>query len=102
MTDTFKATIAIKAETLRDLTDALQSIGESANVSFVLNATISTSIAIEADEADDLRLALDGIAEALEDAEGVQATVKAPANVYARRRLDATPMERMIRRATGD
>lgn len=98
---TYKATISIKAETMRELVAALQSIGEAANMSVVLGAAVSTSIAIETDDMDDLRLALESITDALADT-AVEATAKAPLAAYRNRRLDPTPMERMINRATGE
>lgn len=94
--DTVKATVSLKAESMYALTNALESIAERATMQIVLGATVSVSIAIESDDADDLSDALSAIARAVSLCEGIEASAKAPMTAWNGRRLDATPMERMI------
>ena len=102
MKDTHKATISLKAESLIDLTNALTRIAEDAGMIIVQNAAVSTSIAIEADDLDDLVTALGDVTGAVEQSEGVECKVSAPGSTWHNRRLDPTPMERMIRNAVGE
>lgn len=94
--DTVKATVSLKAESMSALTNALESIAERATMQIVLGANVSVSIAIESDDADDLSDALSAIARAVSLCEGIEASAKAPMTAWNGRRLDATPMERMI------
>lgn len=97
-----KVTITIKAESLIDLVNALTRIAEEASMLIVQSATVSTSLAIEAKDTDDLADALSDVARAVAASEGVEAKISAPATVWHGRRLDPTPMERMINLATGE
>jgi hypothetical protein len=97
--DTYKATFALKADSIRMMTDALDAIAIKSNIVIVINATISTSISIEADDIDDLREALSDVTGAIEESEGVECKVSAPGSAWHGRRLDPTPMERMINKA---
>lgn len=100
--ETHKATISLKAESLVALTQALEQIAQDAGMQIVMNANVSTSIALEADDLDDLGLAISDIASAVARSDGVECKVSAPGSVWHQRRLDATPMERMISQATGE
>lgn len=104
MKDKIKSSVSIKADSMRDLTIALEEIAVRANFAIVLSASVSTSIAIEADDADDLRDALTEIANAIDVSEGVEGSIKAPHGVWTGRTQLAgpTPMERMINQATGE
>lgn len=97
--ETVKATISIKAESMYALTNALESIAERATMQIVTGASVTTSIALEADDADDLSDALSAIARACSLCEGIEASAKAPMSAWDGRRLDPTPMERMINEA---
>jgi hypothetical protein len=97
--DTFKATVSIKAESMYALTNALESIAERATMQIVVGASVSTSISIESDDADDLSTALSAIAHAVGLCEDIESSVKAPMAAWDGRRLDPTPMERMINEA---
>lgn len=97
--DTLKATVSIKAESMYALTNALESIAERATMQIVTGAGVSTSISLEADDADDLSEALGAIAHAVSLCEGIEASAKAPMTAWHGRRLDPTPMERMIDQA---
>lgn len=94
--ETVKATVSIKAESMSDLTNALESIAERATMQIVVGASVSVSIVIESDDADDLSEALSAIARAVSLCEGIEASAKAPMTAWHGRRLDPTPMERMI------
>jgi len=100
-TETHKANITIKAESLSALVEALDRIAVAANMQIVQNATVSTSIAIEADDISDLITALGDVAGAVARSDGVEASIKAPATAWDGRRIDLTPMEKMINRAVG-
>lgn len=102
--DKVKSSVSIKADSMRDLSNALEEIALRANFTIVLNASVSTSIAIEAEDADDLRDALTEIANAIDVSEGVKSDIKAPHGVWTGRTRHAgpTPMERMINQATGE
>lgn len=100
--ETVKASISLKAESLLALVDALTRIAEDAGMVIVQHATVTTSIAINADDLDDLVTALGDVARAVSVSEGVEAKISAPATVWHGRRLDLTPMERMINSATGE
>lgn len=100
--DVHKATIALKAESLIDLTNALTRIAEDAGMVIVQHATVTTSITIEADDLDDLVTALGDVTAAVEASEGVECKVSAPGSAWHNRRLDPTPMERLINSATGE
>ena len=91
-----KATIAIKAESLDALMAALEQIADRATMQIVSGASVSTSLGIESEDADDLAEALSAVAGALGRCDGIESTVKAPMAAWDGRRLDATPMERMI------
>jgi hypothetical protein len=98
--DTYKASISLKAESLGDLNEVLDLIANASGISLVTKATISTSISIEAESIDFLRRVLDGIADAIGGTLAeVDVNAKAPMDVYRNRRLDPTPMERAISRA---
>lgn len=97
--DTHKATIALKADSIRMMTDALDAIAIQSNIIIVINASISTSITIEADDLSDLVTALGDVTGAVEASEGVECKVSAPGSAWHNRRLDLTPMERMINSA---
>jgi hypothetical protein len=97
--ETIKATIAIKASSMRELVEALQNIADEASMQIVQRASVSTSIAIEADDIDDLRDALGAITGALSSSDEVECKVSAPGAVWHGRRLDPTPMERYINSA---
>lgn len=97
-----KASIALKADSLIDLCNALQAIAEQAGMIIVQDATISTSIAIETSDLDDLVSALGDVTAAVEASDGVECKVSAPGSAWHNRRLDLTPMERMINSATGE
>jgi hypothetical protein len=97
--DTHKATITLKAETLGDLNEALDAIANASGNTFAVKATISTTITVEAGALSDLGLILDGIATAVAFS-AVEVTAKAPLAAYRQRRLDATPMERAIHEAS--
>lgn len=99
MKDTVKATVSIKAESIAALTNALESIAERATMQIVASASVATSISIEADDASDLSDALSAIARACGLCEGIEVTAKAPMAAWDGRRLDPTPMERMINAA---
>lgn len=94
--ETVKATVSIKAESMYALTNALESIAERATMQIVVGASVSTSISLEADDAGDLSDAIGAIAHAVSLCEGVEASAKAPLTSWHNRRLDPTPMERMI------
>lgn len=94
--ETHKASISLKADSLIDLTNALTRIAEDAGMIIVQHATVTTSIAIEADDLDDLVTALGDVTGAVERSEGVECKVSAPGSAWHNRRLDLTPMERMI------
>ena len=97
--DTFKASIALKAESLGDLNETLDLIANATGIHLVTKATISTSIAVESETIEDLRRILDGIAGAVSGSMAeTEVSAKAPMEVYAAgsRRLDLTPMERAI------
>lgn len=98
--ETHKASISLKAESLLALVDALTRIAEDAGMVIVQHATVTTSIAIEADDLDDLVTALGDVTGAVERSEGVECKVSAPGSAWHGRRLDLTPMERMINNAT--
>lgn len=100
--ETHKASISLKADSLIDLTNALTRIAEDAGMIIVQNATVTTSIAIDADDLDDLVTALGDVTGAVEKSEGVECKVSAPGSAWHNRRLDLTPMERMINGATGE
>jgi hypothetical protein len=97
-----KASISLKADSLVDLVNALQAIAEQAGMVIVQNATVSTAIAIETSDLDDLVSALGDVTAAVEASEGVECKVSAPGSAWHGRRLDLTPMERMINSATGE
>lgn len=97
---TFKATITIKAESLAALVEALDRIAVDAQMQLVQQATVSTSLAIEADDMSDLITALGDIAGAVARSEGIEAKVSAPMTAWHDRRIDPTPMERMINDAS--
>lgn len=97
--DTFKASIALKAESLGDLNETLDLIANATGIHLVTKATISTSIAVEAETIEDLQQVLSGIAGAVRGSMAeTEVSAKAPMEVYAtgNRRLDLTPMERAI------
>ena len=96
-----KASISLKAESLIALTEALQQIALDAGMQIVMQANVTTSIALECDDLDDLSLAIGDIAGAVGRSDGVECKVSAPGSVWDRRRLDATPMERMINQLGG-
>lgn len=100
--DVTKATVSIKADSMADLIAALEQIADEANMTIVLQATVSTSIALESDDASDLGLAISCIASAINRTEGVECKVSAPGSVWHERRIDPTPMEVLINRATGE
>ena len=91
-----KATVSIKAESMYALTNALESIAERATMQIVIGAAVTTSISIESDDANDLSEALSAIAKAVSLCDGIEASAKAPMTAWHGRRLDPTPMERMI------
>jgi hypothetical protein len=97
-----KASISLKAASLVDLVNALTRIAEQASMVVVQNATIATSIAIETSDLDDLVTALGDVTAAVKASEGVECKVSAPGSAWHGRRLDLTPMERMINSATGE
>lgn len=94
--ETIKATIAIKADSMRALVEALTDIALNANMTIVQDATVSTSLAIEAEDADDLREALGAITSAIDGSDDVECKVSAPGSIWHGRRLDPTQMERYI------
>lgn len=96
-----KATITLKAESLGALLNAIEAIAEQAGMTIVANATVSTSIAIESEDLDDLVTALGDVTAAVAASDGVECKVSAPGSAWHGRRLDLTPMERMINSATG-
>jgi transcriptional regulatory protein LevR len=100
--DVTKATVAIKAESLASLIEALERIAEEANMRIVQNANVSTSIALESEDDSDLGLAISDIASAINRTVGVECKVSAPGSVWHERRIDPTPMEVLINRATGE
>lgn len=95
-TDTVKATISLRADSLVDLVNALTRIAEDAGMVIVQQATVTTSIAIETGDISDLVTALGDVTGAIERSEGVECKVSAPGSAWHGRRLDATPMERYI------
>lgn len=97
--DTIKATVALKAESMRELVETLTRIADEAGMVIVQNASVSTSITIEADDLDDLREALGDVTGAVASSEGIECKVSAPGSAWHGRRLDPTPMERMINEA---
>lgn len=100
--ETIKATISLKADSMMDLSNALQAIAERANMRIVQSATVSTSISLDSEDLSDLIMALSDIASAVEASDGVECKVSAPGSAWHNRRLDPTPMERMINEATGE
>lgn len=96
--ETHKATVSLKGN-LHDLVNALARIADEFGGLLVQNAAVSTSITIEADDLDDLIDALGDVAGAVELSEGVECKVSAPGAAWHGRRLDLTPMERMINQA---
>ena len=97
--ETIKATVSIRAESMYALTNALESIAERATMQIVAGAAVSTSISIEGDDAEDVQEALGAIAWAIEICEGAECKINAPGTVWHGRRLDPTPMERLINSA---
>lgn len=99
MKDTHKATISLKAESLAALVEVLDRIAVDAQMQIVQNANVSTSIVIEADDISDLIDALGDVAGAVARSDGVEAKIAAPATAWDGRRIDLTPMEKMINEA---
>lgn len=99
MSDTLKTTISIKAESLHDLTNALARMADEFGGQIVRDAKVSTTMTLEAEDLDDLRDAIGDVVAAISASEGVEAKVSADSSIWANRRLDPTPMERMINRA---
>jgi len=100
--ETTKATITFKAESLAALIEALERIALDANMRIVMQANVSTSMALESEDESDLGLAISDIASAVAKVEGVECKISAPGSVWHGRRIDPTPMERMISQATGE
>jgi len=100
--DVTKATVAIKADSMGCLIAALEQIANEANMSIVMNANVSTSIALESEDDSDLGLAISCIASAINRTVGVECKVSAPGSVWHERRIDPTPMEVLINKATGE
>lgn len=100
--DVTKATVSIKADSLGCLIAALEQIAQEANMRIVQNATVSTSMALESEDDSDLGLAIGDIASAINRTEGVECKISAPGSVWHERRIDPTPMEVLINRATGE
>lgn len=99
--DTHKATISLKGN-LHDLVNALARISDEFGNQIIETANVSVSIGVEADDLSDLVTALGDVTGAVEASEGVECKVSAPGSAWHNRRLDPTPMERMINSATGE
>lgn len=99
--ETVKATIAIKAETLEQLTNALARANDEFGGQLVRDASVSCSIKLEANDLDDLREAISDVLAAVAQSDGVNANVNVPDVVWSgpRRAAGPTPMEKAIEEA---